>query len=90
MKMRRRAKLLKLRLQARVKYYATEEELFDAVRASLAREAERALGPTQFRKFGEQKSFAEAINAMSDADLDRALEEGKSNGLYETFRRLKQ
>ena len=68
MKMRRRAKLLKHRLQARVKYYATEEELFDAVRASLARmqdpkyaklarKAEQALpAKLGFRRFGASRT----------------------------------
>jgi hypothetical protein len=31
------------------------------------------------------RTAADVIEAMTDADLDRVLEEGKASGLYETF-----
>ena len=51
----------------------------------------RRRGPNpRMQKLLTRLEFAHYISKLTDADLDQALAAGKANGLYDTFRGLRQ
>lgn len=76
MKMRQRARRLKQRQAFR--HYT-----------SLTPRGPREPLLTMMRKL-QGLTLPQVIDAMTDAELNQVLEEGKRSGLYETFRRMKQ
>jgi hypothetical protein len=84
MKMRTRAQLLKQHRRRRVRLTKDEEALLNGITTS----GQFTLANVASMYAGVQR-FADVISAMTDAELDRVLEEGKANGLFETFQRLR-
>jgi hypothetical protein len=92
MKMRQHARLLKQRQRLQLYLALTprgqREPMLTMMRKLSGRpEFEPANILREFEK--RLSTFADVVDDMTDAGLDRALEEGKANGLFETFQRLR-
>ena len=83
MKQRTRARLLKQHRRRRVRLTKDEEALLSGITTSGQFTLDAVLG-----MYAGVHRFAGVIDAMTDAELDQVLEQGKANGLYDTFRLL--